>query len=651
MESYQYSALQRSPAHIRLLTVEPGEIDDNVKCTMRHVPLENCPSYEAVSYTWGNSAEKRPIYIDDHKLEIMPSLASALRHLRYECGDDRGGRVLWADAVCINQEDLEERGNQVGMMREIYRRARRALVWLGTDDEPEDKQLNGRFVWDKEKPGFIYPPGSEESTWLAVNFAAQLAKCEMEGDNYSSLDHRIGFPEAMGWLALARFFHRGWFRRLWIVQEVAMASDVMGVIGGITFSWVAFMQAAQHIRLHGPRYFNNNWIFTQMGATAVGRANICCGYAKSHDDDTDNSVFKPQATLLSLIYITRTQHCLDPRDRIYAVLGLASDVDHSSLVPDYTKSTEALYKELARHLVTRDSNLDVLCACSYRNRSGKLPSWCPEWDREWGGDPRLIADVFAQESLNYTGRAWSNGPTDKFGDRNIRYNVKVIRHRTAGDSKAIAYFSDTSQTLTVRGMEIDEIAVLCTINRARNRQTPPEQGDEIQDILFGWLHAFMMHPGPVAQYGSRAYDAFCRTLIRNRVEDSRGALVLPSDEYLNMVAIFYKHAQPPAGFVPKTENGRFEYIMSFVLDMLDGAYGCRLFITATGYLGMVHESLGAEVGDKVCVFRGGPTPFVLRQDGASYFLRGAAYVHGLMDGAVMEEIEGGRLTEQDFELR
>jgi len=54
LESYQYSALQRSPAQIRLLTVEPGEIDDNVKCTIRHVPLENCPLYEAVSYTWGN---------------------------------------------------------------------------------------------------------------------------------------------------------------------------------------------------------------------------------------------------------------------------------------------------------------------------------------------------------------------------------------------------------------------------------------------------------------------------------------------------------------------------------------------------------------------------------------------------------------------
>ena len=94
MESYLYSALQRSPAHIRLLTVEPGEIDDNVKCTMRRVPLENCPSYEAVSYTWGNSEEKRPIYIDGHKLEIMPSLDSALRHLRYERGDDRGSGVL-----------------------------------------------------------------------------------------------------------------------------------------------------------------------------------------------------------------------------------------------------------------------------------------------------------------------------------------------------------------------------------------------------------------------------------------------------------------------------------------------------------------------------------------------------------------------------
>ena len=214
----------------------------------------------------GDSAEKRPVYIDGQKLEIMPSLDSALRCRRYERGDDRGSRVLWADAVCVNQEDLEERGIQISMMREIYQRARRVLVWLGTDDEPEDKQLDGRFVWDKEKPGFIYPPGTEQCTWLAFQFAAHLARFEMKGDEYSTLNHRLGFSEALGWLNLARFFNRAWFRRLWIVQEVAMASDVRGFIGGVAFSWVVFMQAAQHIRLHGPRYFNNNWIFSEMGS-------------------------------------------------------------------------------------------------------------------------------------------------------------------------------------------------------------------------------------------------------------------------------------------------------------------------------------------------------------------------------------------------
>ena len=93
----------------------------------------------------------------------------------------------------------------------------------------------------------------------------------------------------------------------------------------------------------------------------------------------------------------------------------------------------------------------------------------------------------------------------------------------------------------------------------------------MQDILFGWLHTFMVRLWPVVRYGSRAYDAFCRTLIRKRVRDSYDALVLPLGEYLKMVAIFYEHAQPPADFVPKTGNGRFEYIMAFFLDVMDDA--------------------------------------------------------------------------------
>lgn len=117
---------------IRILNLLPAaSISDTLHCTLLIVKLEDKPQYEALSYAWGKPIFLERIYLLSGYLAITSNLASALRHLRYT---DRP-RPLWADAICINQQDDIEKGHQVGLMAQVYQHASCGIVWLGDGDE------------------------------------------------------------------------------------------------------------------------------------------------------------------------------------------------------------------------------------------------------------------------------------------------------------------------------------------------------------------------------------------------------------------------------------------------------------------------------------------------------------------------------------
>ncbi len=115
---------------IRLLHLEPasGE-EDRVHFTLHHVILSDKPSYEAISYCWGDQDDTREAYCDSKPLRITASLYTALRRFRSK----RIPRILWADAVCISQTDVAEKNAQVRLMSRIYSQPSRVLIWLGDD--------------------------------------------------------------------------------------------------------------------------------------------------------------------------------------------------------------------------------------------------------------------------------------------------------------------------------------------------------------------------------------------------------------------------------------------------------------------------------------------------------------------------------------
>ncbi|KAF2808143.1 uncharacterized protein BDZ99DRAFT_445314, partial [Mytilinidion resinicola] len=164
---------------IRLLIIEPGKGEEKISCELRHVCLTDGPQFEALSYVWGDSREQRDIICGGSEVDIGINLFEALEGLRLP---DRE-RVLWIDALGINQADIKERTHQVLQIGDVYSTAQRVLIWLGKETDAN----RGAFKMIL----------SESSTLL---ISGQI-RTE----------------------PIAELLRHSWFRRIWVTQELASA--------------------------------------------------------------------------------------------------------------------------------------------------------------------------------------------------------------------------------------------------------------------------------------------------------------------------------------------------------------------------------------------------------------------------------------------
>lgn len=132
MAKYSYSSLRDKD--IRLLRILPNADENSrIECLLSTHSVLNSGSshhFEALSYVWGSENSKCPIYLDGHEFTVKANLYAALSHLRDQFVD----RVVWVDAICINQDDKNERGRQVQSMAKINAKTSRVVVWLGESE-------------------------------------------------------------------------------------------------------------------------------------------------------------------------------------------------------------------------------------------------------------------------------------------------------------------------------------------------------------------------------------------------------------------------------------------------------------------------------------------------------------------------------------
>jgi hypothetical protein len=111
-----YSPLKSIKNEIRLLKISSGLEDEPLMCTLESISLDGDVLYTAVSYCWGDANNRADITVNGQSVSVTISLENALRRIRNVAQDT----MVWADAICINQQDMAEKSVQVSMMGSIY---------------------------------------------------------------------------------------------------------------------------------------------------------------------------------------------------------------------------------------------------------------------------------------------------------------------------------------------------------------------------------------------------------------------------------------------------------------------------------------------------------------------------------------------------
>lgn len=329
----------------RILKLLPGEISDPLRVQLEARDIDSNINYEALSYAWGNYDEHDTSAVliqqqgsTEIKYRITGNLEAALRRLRLGHIE----RTIWADAICINQADVSERSHQVAMMGDVYRKADRVVIWLGDDTEGTSKgveMLRHLIVPDGMK---AQPPGYLTYS-LFETFA--LPRTPTRSDAELRLSDEI--QQSMQCL-----LSKPWFGRVWTIPEAVLSQRAMIQCGENTLTWTNDFQELRKIRVRLKlAVVSPQWkaIFEDKGIDLTPFLNII--EAQIREVALQNDIPIPEKDILDIMYDFRYRQASDPRDKIYAILGLAQSKRVQVKVdPDYSESVEDVYKKLDKAL-------------------------------------------------------------------------------------------------------------------------------------------------------------------------------------------------------------------------------------------------------------------------------------------------------------
>lgn len=432
-----FSYIPLRPGSIRLLEImmERGRLprslnqhnlfdDQDVLVLQIHVAdLNDPPLYDALSYTWGNplsasetksdweQAERRysskvPILCSGKLLYIGYSLYEALIGLRRTMRDHHdlavtsedltsprlGPRPLvrnriWIDAVCINQSHLEERSTQVKMMHLIYKKADAVLIWLGPQDEVTRQAVRAMLN-------------------LSINPELTARALNLSEEDRSTVFRAAGsLPiHDFGWYCIASLLRRRWFRRAWIIQEVAWARIAIVVcdhrlwldwhVLSILSDWMVENGKDRDVWLK-PWIERSSTYFEPPGYSGKSSGDLIVRTIRSigqiHREvrtDSPTMIVKEgvkKSSLLELLVRFWESECSVPHDKVYALFSLCQDLPLIDSIPvDYSKSVAEVYTETARGMLRSMGQLDLLSYSSGNVLFGRLhlPSWVPDWSKK-----------------------------------------------------------------------------------------------------------------------------------------------------------------------------------------------------------------------------------------------------------------------------
>jgi hypothetical protein len=415
-----------APRTIRLLTISPSNTNDPdapLQCHIQTYPLDTAPPYNALSYVWGSTEHLVPLTCNtSHTLHITHNLSGVLHeYLR------RGDLTpLWVDALCINQTSIPERTAQVRLMQQIYRLASLVIIWLGPSHPTDELALE---------------------TLKAIN--APWGTCRDPAVWDAHLTSTL--PEIC-YFALATFLSRPWFTRIWIVQEFLCARRAVMWCGEATIDdedGNVLGGAARMVLMH------NVGMKTQLDISGVQRLKISCAGRL----ETIRQVRKMGWTgIMYLLMMMRCFEAGDPRDKVFALVGLASDVDEGFV--DYGLSMGEVVREFSRRVL--DGRIEMMAG-------SRLDFWSfitREADAEIGKASWAVDWMPLQESL-YTSLAVEY-PSEKAV---VRREEEMYFSKDEESGDEVCFFQSISSPLLSTDFHKDPQCP--RHNHRRNHPNPP----------------------------------------------------------------------------------------------------------------------------------------------------------------------------------
>jgi hypothetical protein len=606
---YRYPELT-DPKSIRILLLTGGDAKTLFAELIEKTSGEDF-SYEAISYVWGSATKSHSLALrGGMSLKITESLYNALQSIRHSKVED-GARALWADGVCINQEDLAERSEQVKLMAEIYRSASRVITYIGEDIANVKR---------------------------GIDLAKKLVECSKELDTNispavgSRVYRKYDIPDRYdpAWESLRDFLHRPWYTRIWIVQESLQNNKMLMMCGKTCMPWEIFTQLNKVMEQGAYNQFTAIHPHSERQVGAMGHM------ARLRTEYRHRPI-----SLLELLASSRDLDCSDPRDRVFALASLLKD---GEIDIDYTKSAVCIFVETASALLS--SHGPMVFSYAGINRNLSVPSWVPDWSMPMqqipvvqcrmfnasrGTSPRIN---FISGSLQLSGKNYDKivHVTDTL--RRVFVTARMARFGWARDQ--YLRISSSESAYPGGGSYLDAFwrTIISDLDpEARSRES---------------IYA----PASLAQ----DFEAYVRPdKARAKMEATKA---LPIRDTLNldpMVIAAWEYERDMDASI--LDDGNKESIFSSLrgCDALSPERGGnryrdvilragnlyrKLFTTEKGYIGLSVEEIA--IGDVVAFFAGGKVPFVLRSSGnvSEYLVVGDCYVHGLMNGEAFRRGRG-----------
>ncbi|KAH7232718.1 heterokaryon incompatibility protein-domain-containing protein [Fusarium solani] len=644
-----YEPLDSSRSEIRVLKVPPenGENFELIK-----VSLDEGLPFVALSYVWGDMNDRIRITVHDRAVSVTKNLKLALTRLRHQLARPAPDRphqnfYVWADAICINQQDQAERGHQVQLMARIYTSADHVVSWLGPKDHSLAFQAIHALAYTMKRNNPKQVPPTQ--TTFRPEWLRHIPRlCRQDPDKTRTPFHNAA------WEAISDLLSDQYWDRVWIFQEVALACRLRLLSMGdsildwndFELVWMTLTRWKQEIAEAntGKPDFLHDGIWSALTKQKIRWERIQnLTLARIEVAKTRASPAGHRTARWDLSTIAADLKATDHRDYIYGLLSVSG----IPIVPDYRRTLSDLYTDYAYHWMGASragfAGLDlsslgflVVAGVGHFGYSSDFPTWAPNYPRnnQYQAPIARISIGAPQQDI------FPNDPS----------KIPVLARET--------------KSLWAWGLEIDSLFSVSPVLKefdqrffafatnfmSRHRQytegIPP-----LQAILRLLTRDF---DGPVTK--SMILSGFGLLAILDELDIEKRYDFLRYAGFENRFAelLFPDTDLPKLGFegnLLSTFSRQGSKIARLIAADIVWQWDTWGFIETTGgYLGIAPSA--SVPGDRLCVLQGSNFPVVLRKAKDAHFIVvGTAQVLGLMNGESASLVSLGRYSPQRFELR